>query len=37
MPPSTDAAECADYLVNLLDRESHLAVVHSGLVLCREQ
>lgn len=37
MPPSTDAAECADDLVNLLNRESHLAVVHSGLVLCREQ
>jgi hypothetical protein len=37
MPPSTDAAERADDLVNLLDRESHLAVMHSGLVLCRQQ
>jgi hypothetical protein len=36
-PSSTaDAAERADDLVNVLDRERHLAV-HSGLVLCREQ
>lgn len=37
MPPSNDAAGRADDLVDLLDRESHLAVVHSGLVLCRQQ
>jgi hypothetical protein len=35
-PLSTDAAERADDLVNLLDRESHLAVVHSLVVLCRQ-
>jgi hypothetical protein len=33
MPPSTDAAERADDLINLLDRESHLAAVGVALVL----
>jgi hypothetical protein len=36
-PFPTIAAERTDDLVNLLDRESHLAVMHSGLVLCRQQ
>ena len=37
MPPSTDAAERANDLVNLLSREGHLPAVYVGVILCRQQ